>query len=466
MRKTRLQAAEGLFLEGSRHMAAGDASRAEACFRNALRLAPDLAEAHANLGLLLDQAGNRVEAEAHYLRSIACNPDLGQAHLNLGVLLTGQKRFDAADAAFRRALVLMPESTAAWSNLGVLQASRKQESEAERSYRKALALDPDYRFARFNLAYLLLRQGRFDEGWASLEARDWYAALERHLAFPRWRGEPLAGKSLLIGFEGGHGDMIQFCRYAAVLKARGAASITVLCHPALKTLFATLEGADSALAFDEPFPAGAWDFWTPPLSIPFHCQTRLDSIPADLPYLRPDGGKLGYWAARLSGGGATAELRVGLVWKGNPRFENDADRSLPNLEVLASLGAIQGLRLFSLQKGAGEDEAANPPAGLPLVDLGPQIADFSDTAAIVANLDLVIAVDTAAAHLAGALAKPCWLLLPDYKADWRWLTGRDDSPWYPGVMRIFRQPRMGDWAALVADVGRALRELVAKSARA
>jgi Tfp pilus assembly protein PilF len=455
-------AAESLFLKGNRHMAAGDAARAEANFREAIRRGPGLAEAHANLGLLLDRSGNPVEAEKHYRQSIACAPACGETHLNLGALLTGAKRFDEADSAVRCALALMPESVAAWSNLGVLQACRKQEAEAERSYRLALTLDPDYPLASFNLAYLLLRQGRFEEGWRRLEARNWYAALDTHLDCPRWRGESLQGKSVLIGFEAGHGDMIQFGRYAAELKARGAARVTVLCHPPLATLFATLDGADSALAFDQAYPASTWDYWTPPLSIPFHCGTRLDSIPARLPYLRAAPEKSETWAQRLATHCSPDDLRVGLVWKGNPRFENDADRSLPSLAALATLGRIPGVRYFSLQKGAGEDEAAAPPAGLPLVDLGPYIRDFSDTAAIVTNLDLVISVDTAAAHLAGALGKRCWVLLPDYKTDWRWLAGREDSPWYPGVMRLFRQPGMGDWSAVLTAVCAALRDLQRK----
>jgi hypothetical protein len=156
------------------------------------------------------------------------------------------------------------------------------------------------------------------------------------------------------------------------------------------------------------------------------------------------------------------EVRIGLAWKGNPRFENDADRSLPGLETLAPLGAIAGASFFSLQKGAGEEEAATPPPGLPMFNMGPQISDFADTAAIIENLDLVISVDTAVAHLAGAMGKACWLLLPDYKTDWRWLAERSDSPWYPGAVRLFRQPRMGDWPTVVADVSAALKKFVAK----
>ncbi len=442
------------------YLADGDHALAERCFREALRLDPDFAEALTNLALLLDQSGQDAEAEAHYRRSIELRPDYGQTYLNLGVLLARQKRFAQAEAAYRAAIERMPASPIPWTDLGVLQASLKQEAEAEASYRQALALDADYRPAQFNYAYLFLRRGDLAEGWRHFEARNWYAALEKFLPAPRWRGETLAGKSLLIGIEAGHGDMIQFCRYASVLKRQGAARIDIICHPALKTLFARLTDVDAVISLDDPLPETHWDYWSPPMSLPFHCQTRLDSIPADLPYLSAEPGRIEHWAGVLDRRQHPASLYVGLVWKGNPRFENDADRSLPNLSVLADLGKIAEVRFISLQKGAGEDEAANPPASLPLLNLGPQVTDFADMAAIIANLDLVIAVDTAVAHLTGALGKPCWLLLPDYQTDWRWLTGRTDSPWYPQVMRLFRQPQPGNWQTVVDQLGSALRQRV------
>lgn len=453
--------AAALFDQGNRLMAAGDLPGAEGSFRRAVALAPGLAEAHANLGLVLDRAGRVGEAEECYRQAVSLKPDLGAAYMNLGGLLTRQKRLEEAEDACRHAVDLLPASPVAWSNLGVLHACRKQERKAELNYRVAMDLDPEYRPAQFNLSYLLLRQGRFEEGWRRLEARDWYAQLEQRIPCPRWRGEPLPGRSLLIAFEAGHGDMIQFSRYAAVLKAQGAARIDLICHPALKTLFATLDTVASAIGFDEPLLPESSDFWTPPLSIPFHCLTRLETIPADIPYLRADPARAARWSAALAALCAPADLRVGLVWKGSRNFENDADRSLPGLETLEPLGTITGVRFFGLQKGAGEDQAAHPPPGLPLIDLAPQIVDFADTAAIVANLDLVVSVDTAVAHLAGALGKACWVLLPDYKTDWRWLTGRSDSPWYPGVMRLFRQQWMGDWEGVVGEVGVALRELAA-----
>jgi hypothetical protein len=448
--------AEALFFQGNRCMEIGEVVSAEACFRQAIQLAPDFAEAYANLGLLLDKRRDTEAAEICYRRSIELNPSYPETHLDLGALLATGKRFAEAETAYRQAIALSPDSPIAWSNLGVLYACMKREAEAEQCYRTAMSLDNSYRTARFNMSYLLLRQGRFDEGWYCLDARNWLPELIVHLGYPRWQGETLVGKSILIGYEAGHGDMIQFCRYTAMLKAMGAASITLICHPALKTLFASLQGVDTLTSFDETMPISGCDFWTPLLSLPYYCNTRLDSIPAMIPYLHATTDRIGKWDALLPKNG----LRVGLVWKGNPLFENDADRSLPSLDVLAPLGSVANVNFISLQKGAGEDEALQPPNGLHLTHIGSQLTDFADTAAVVTNLDLVICVDTAVAHLAGALGKPCWVLLPEYKTDWRWLTERADSPWYPGTMRLFRQPAMGDWRSVVAEVVDALEQWV------
>ncbi len=437
-------------------MQAGDNGNAELCFENAVQLTPDLAEAHTNLAMLLSLRDENKTAEMHYLRSIALNPGYPQTHLNLGVLLAKQKRFIEAEVAYRKAIELNAGSPDAWSNLGVLYACMKREEEAERCYRTALFLDETYTNARFNLSYLLLRQGRFEEGWQSLEARDWYVPLAKLLPMPRWQGESLAGKSILICFEAGFGDVIQFCRYAEVLKEQGAVSITLLCHPPLKKLLSTLSGVDSIISFDEPLPSLGRDFWTPLLSIPRLCNTSLDSIPAKLPYLHVSADRIEKWKPLVPQNG----LRVGLVWRGSVQFENDADRSLPSLALLAPLWSVKNITFISLQKGAGENEV--PPDGLPLTSLGAQLTDFADTAAVISCLDLVICIDTAVAHLAGALGKPCWVLLPDYKTDWRWLTERCDSPWYPEVMRLFRQSTMGDWTPVITDVINALEAMTKK----
>jgi Flp pilus assembly protein TadD len=448
--------ATALFIEANHRMSTGDMPGAEACLRQALQIVPKFAEAHANLGLVLDKRGAFDEAEFCYRESLALDSGHSNTYLNLGALLANQKRFDEAEAAYRLAIALSPRSAMPWSNLGALYACMKREGEAEQCYRTATDLDEGYDTARFNLSYLLLRQGRFEEGWRCLESRDWYAALAAHLSCPRWQGESLAGKSLLVGCEAGHGDMIQFCRYAATLKAHGASRITMICHPPLKRLLLSLAGVDKVIALDEPIPSAGWDFWTPALSMPYHCKTRIDTIPAAIPYLRAHPDQVAKWRSMLPVDG----IRVGLVWKGNPGFENDADRSIPRLDLLLPLAAAANVHFVSLQKGAGEAEAREPPAGLPLTHLGSGIEDFADTAAVVANLDLVLCVDTAIAHLAGALGKPVWVLLPYYKTDWRWLTGRTDSPWYPGVMRLFRQPKMGDWTTVIAEVCVALDQFV------
>ena len=453
---------ESLFYEGTRHMSEGQAAAAEAAFRQALLLDSDAAVVHANLGYLLDRAGRWHEAEQAYRNAIARQPWQMQVRLNLGAMLAACKRVDEAEAVYRDALHIDAASPEAWSNLGVLLACAKRESEAEQCYRTAMALAPSYRKAPFNLAYLLLRQGRYDEGWRRLEAREACLPDEAFGALPRWQGEPLHGKSLLIEFEAGHGDMIQFCRYARLARERGAARVSLLCHPALQPLLGSAAGVDEAIAFDQPMPAIDWHYRVAPMGMPRLFDTRVDSIPAALPYLDAPADRLHRWAQAFAA--MEQGLRVGLVWKGNPRFENDAERSLPSLDALAPLAEVAGVRFFSLQKGAGEEQAAQAPAAFALTDLAPHIADFADTAAIVMQLDLVITVDTAVAHLAGALGKRCWVMLPDYKADWRWMAERDDTPWYPHVMRLFRQGRDGGWTAVIAEVKRAL-QAVADDAR-
>jgi len=439
------------YLDANHHMAAGDFSAAEACYLRALELQPWHAAARANLGYLKEQQGAAAEAEFHYRQAIALMPDHAQLHQNLGALLLKEKRFAESETAMRAAVALAEDSPSAWSQLGVLLACTHREEESEQCYRRALALEPGHARAEFNLSYLLLWQARFGEGWRMLDARWQFDRFPLSFDCPFWEGEPLDGKSIVLGLEAGHGDMIHFCRYAALLKERGAA-VSVVCHPALQRLFATLPGVDHVYALGETLPGGS-DYWTRPMRLPGLFGTEMSTIPAAVPYLHAEPEQVAHWRARLPQQG----LRVGLAWRGNGNFENDADRSLPSLMTLAPLAAVQA-HFVSLQKGAGEAEALLPPAGMSLHPLGSQFADFADTAAVIANLDLVISVDTAVAHLAGAMGKPCWLLLPDYRCDWRWLKDRDDTPWYPG-MRLFRQPRGGGWAPVIAQVVAALREL-------
>jgi Tfp pilus assembly protein PilF len=444
-----------LYRLGEQHMLAGQLEPAAQAFRQALALDAQFAEAHANLGYVLDQCGDHGEAEGHYRTALQLAPDNATLHLNLGALLAQQKRHAEAEASYAAALALEPESSAVWSNLGALNLNLQREDTAEACLRQAIALDPANAKARFNLAYLQLRHGHFEEGWALLEARDWYRAMEQQLTFPRWHGEPLAGHSLLVTYEAGHGDVIQFCRFIPLLKAQGATHITLLCHPALKALMGGLNGLDAVCGFDQALAASHFDYWMPLLSAPHHLGTRTHTVPAQLPYLHANPDLCANWASHLPN---ISALRVGLVWKGNPQFENDHDRSLPHLQTLAPLWQVPGVEFVSLQKGAGERDAVQCSAVQPLTDLGSRMQDFADAAAIVAQLDLVITVDTAMAHLAGALGKPCWLLLPWYMTDWRWGAEGSQSLWYPKVMRLFRQESEGDWGPVIANVVLALLE--------
>lgn len=450
--------ARALFEQGNARLAAGDPHGALESYRLALQADPDLAEAQANLGFALERAGEPLQAESAYRAALLLRPAHPQILCNFASFLARRKRFEEAEALYRQALAADPDCGPACSNLGVLLACVHREDEAEAWYRRALAIEPSDTVARFNLGYLLLRQARFEEGWDCLDARkDHQAALGAPPRCPRWRGEPLAGKRLLIEFEAGHGDMIQFCRYARLLKERGAAHVGLVCHPALFELFATLADVDERIALDGPLEPAfweRWDYWSPLLSLPRHCATRLENIPARIPYLHADPQRMRFWAPRLPAGGR----RVGLVWKGNANFENDTDRSLASLAELAPLWQVPAARFVSLQKWAGEREAQDAPAGQPIVDLGSAIRDFADAAAIVVQLDLVICVDTAVGHLAGALGKPCWILLPDFKTDWRWLRERSDTPWYPGNVRLFRQDAAGGWGPVIERAAAALHD--------
>ena len=228
--------------------------------------------------------------------------------------------------------------------------------------------------------------------------------------------------------------------------------LTLVCTPALATLLKRAEGVDEVILVSEAYSLPYHDYWTFPLSLPLRFATTVESIPNALPYLSALPEQLDKWRGRLPAG----MLKVGLVWKGSPGHKNDANRSLPGLSLLAPLWSVPGVAFVSLQKGPGEEEAENPPDNQPIVNLGAEIQDFSDTAAIVAQLDLVICIDSAIAHLTGALNKPCWLFLPAIGSDWRWLRGRTDSPWYPYVVRLFRQTKAGDWSATIGEVAIAL----------
>jgi tetratricopeptide (TPR) repeat protein len=439
----------------------GRLPEAEAAYREAIACRPDYAEAHYNLGIALFRQERLVDAEQAYRDAIRWQPGIAHAHNNLGCVLRLLDRFPEAIEAFHRTLEICPELAEAHFNLASALTQSGHLHEAERAYREALALRPDYADARFGLAALLLGLGRFEEGWQLYESRYGHPSFVHHqtralLACPQWQGQTLAGKSLLVWQEDGLGDMLQFSRYFALLKAQGATHITFACAPALHRLMARVDGVDAVADHVAAMArVSSYDCWTSLLSAPFYLRTTLDTIPpaAQLPV---DPALVDQWRPMLD---ALAPCRkIGLVWKGNAKHHNDANRSIPSLTTLAPLWRVPGLSFVSLQKGQGEDEARDPPDGQPLLDLGANVTDFADSAAIVAQLDLVICVDTSIAHLAASLGKPCWVLLPERDPDWRWMHGRDDSPWYSHALRLFRRAPGEGWSTSVERVRQACAE--------
>jgi tetratricopeptide (TPR) repeat protein len=438
----------------------GRLEQAEALCRRAIDLAPEFGPAYNDLGSVFGSMARFGDAAEAFRKAIALAPDLAEAYDNLGnVLVEGLGEYAEAEACIRRAIALKPQLVSAHVNLGVLLWETRREAEAEASYRSALALNPAHSLARLNLGMLLLSCGRYEEAWPLHESRldpGLERKLDRHnyrTHIPCWRGEPLAGKSVLVAAEQGFGDDIQFCRLLPVLVQRTGARITFHARPALVPVLKSLP--DVEVEDISRVPSGeTFDYWVPLMSLPHRLGITMATIPGALPYLTVPTARLEKWRSRVPASG----FRVGLVWQGNPKHRNDRNRSLATLAELAPLWRVPGTRFVSLQMGAGAAEARCPPDVQPLVHFGDELTDFGDTAAIVSLLDLVICVDTAVAHLAGALARPCWVLVPEVGTDWRWLRGRDDSPWYPGVMRLFRQHSRGGWQPTIARVAEALQE--------
>jgi Flp pilus assembly protein TadD len=431
----------------------GQSDASIGCFRKALGLRPDYPMAHLNLGNALWAKGHADEAVAAYDRAIALQPDFAEAHTFRAIVLGEQGRTESAIAACRRALALRPGLPDAHNTLGNLLRATGRVAEAVGCYRRALVLMPDYPDAHFNLGMALLALGDFEAGWPAYEWR-WrtpqMAAAARRFPKPQWRGEAARGQRLLIHAEQGLGDTLQFCRFVPLAAERGLRVVLEVPRPLVR-LCATLPGYEVIVAAGEPLPE--FDLHCPMASLPLALGTTLAMIPAAVPYLGTDAAAVAAWRQRLPADG----LRVGLVWAGNPSLDRPARAAMDRRRSLAparlaGLLAVPGVRFVSLQK----DGPALPP-GTPVLDMMADVRDFADTAALVANLDLVIAVDTAMAHLTGALGKPVWML-DRFDPDWRWLMGRRDSPWYP-TMRIYRQPAPGDWESVLAEVARDLGRL-------
>jgi tetratricopeptide (TPR) repeat protein len=444
-------------------------TEAEAALRSVLERQPGHLNAMTDLADVLVRMGCDTQAETLYRELIALFPTDAAAFHNLGNLLFRRTifgladHFDEAERVFREALRLEPDRAGTRDYLGLVMAERGRIAEAELVFRDSLKRDPRSIAASLNLAVLLSKAGRLPEAWPLFEGRHGASpheiALRTHeWPYPRWRGEPLTGKHLVVLTEQGFGDDLQFCRYLPMLRRRGVSKVTLVCTPALHSLLSDLDGVDvcvTAAMLDRPPNA---DYWCLTFSLPHLFGTTLSTIPASVPYLRADTANIERWRARLP----ARAPKVGIVWCGEARpwaIESVTHLSRRWLEarLLAPLLELPDISFVSLQKGAAaRSQLADVPEPLRPLDLMDDVTDFADTAALIESLDLVISIDTSVAHLAGALGKPVWILLCA-NACWRWLDARDDSPWYPSA-RLFRQEKRGAWEPVIARVIEALRD--------
>jgi FkbM family methyltransferase len=435
-------------------------AEAAECYERAIELRPHDFDCHIGLGSARLGLDDAVGAEAQFREAIATDNSHKVAWVNLGVALGRQHRLAESLEAFAYAERLEEregEETDNFVNLAIGFVEDGRILEALNVFERRLPARPGIG-AYYAYALALLKAGRLREGWHYYEfrrLRDSPSLTRPESHHPVWEGQDLRGKTILLHVEQGFGDVIQLVRYAPRVKGLGATVVLRVSRP-MKSLARGFAGVDRVVDPDEAIPE--FDFFIHLFSLPRILGTELDSIPADVPYIEApvEGGQR--WSGRL---GAEGTLKVGVVWAGNPEHTNDRYRSI-RLEALAPLWQVAGVRFISLQKGPAEAEIAALDADAELLNLGPELADFTDTAAVISQLDLVLCVDTAVAHLAGALGKPVWLMVAQ-PADFRWLEEREDSPWYP-TMRLFRQRRRGDWDEVIERVKVALQERVREGA--
>lgn len=446
--------ARALGARGAQRFAQGRLDDAERDFHQAWSLDPSYAEMPYNLGLLADARGDRAGAVARLREAVALRPDFAEAHFNLAATLAEADDPAGAVAAWHEAERSGADLHASLLGRGLAHYELEEFDAAMQCFERILARHPGHADARLGRSFVLLKRGRYAEGFADYESRFETAEIKtvhRPPPGPPWRGEDPAGRTILVVAEQGFGDTIQFARYAPLLAGRGA-RVVLAVQPPLEALAASLPGIE-AVAHGEPLPP--WHCHASLLSLP-HLLGGGDEIPAQVPYYHPDAARVAHWRARLD---ALPGLRVGLVWAGDAHREHPTGfrvnrrRSLP-LRQLAPLGSVPGVSFLSLQKNERAAEAHAPDAPFPVTDWTAELTDFADTAALVAGLDLVISVDTAVAHLAGALARPVWVL-SRHGGCWRWLAGSESTPWYP-TARVFHQPSRWDWDSVAGRVAREL----------
>jgi tetratricopeptide (TPR) repeat protein len=424
--------------------------RALEAYKQSLAIDPRNASAENNMGLILKAEGQTNGAIDAFLRAIALKPDYALAMINLGATLQVANRPQDAITTLEASITLNPSDPQAHSNLGNAFVALNRPAEGLAAYEAALALDPTSVDIRYNIALSHLVLGNMDQGWTGYDLRLESEAHRTKHAYgaPRWhRGVSLEGKTLLVYAEQGLGDTLQFIRYIPLLQGMGAA-VVVKVQAALKALLTGQFGTAVVVSADDPLPAH--DLQCPLMSLPGELGTRIATIPSQIPYLTASAAKVQVWRKVFA---HAPGPKIGLVWSGNPKHQFDHNRSVP-VEMFAEMTKSISAHFFAIQKEMRPADIARLPEFPWINDLSSKIQSFEDTAAIVAALDLVITVDTSVAHLAGALGIRTWVLL-GFAPDWRWLLGRDDSPWYP-ASRLFRQTALGDWASVSGAVRREL----------
>jgi len=422
-----------------------------------LALKPDDIITLKAVGIILHKQGKFEQAKEYYLKVLKNRPKDSDVLTFLGIVYKENSQLSNAIENLNKAVRIQKNSSLAWHTLGDCYKLLNKLDSALNAYQKAAIYEPKNHHITKKIATVFLLQGKFLQAWHKKEKRidiihHFSEASKKYL----WKGESLDNKKLVVLWEQGLGDSIQFIRYIDILKKLYHCYIIVVCQEELYGLFQSVKNIDELIAqgskTNPEFNIKCqFDYWTLLLSLPYHLNTDLNSIPAQVPYLYANPSKIQYWQTRIQHG-----FNVGIVWAGSPTHDNDRNRSC-HLRQFAPLAKIPKVNLFSLQKGKAVEQTTLLPQAFELIRLDNELNDFTDTAALLSVLDLLISVDTAPVHLAGALGRSVWVLLP-YAPDWRWMLNRNDSPWYPS-MRLFRQAKSGDWESVFQQIAKELRTL-------
>lgn len=427
-------------------------------FVKGLELDPQNADINLSLGLAYADMKQFEKAVAVYKVALATDPACEEVVYNLGVALYELHNLNDAIACYMKTLELNPRNANAYQALGVAMYDLNRLEDSEKCYLAALSIDPDYIDAAFGLSYVYLKGMNFDKGWELYEHRfnKTIAVALPDFKSPRWDGSDITGKKLFVFLEQGLGDALMFSRYLPVLRDKGVQLVAWVYKP-LRSLFEANFPYVSFVDEIESLTEDDYDFYIPAMSLPHVMRTQPDTIPYPNGYIQANAEKVEWYNHQFFN---NKELKVGLVWQCKNKYPKDANRSVADVRYFEPLTRLEGIKLYSFQKGEGETQLENLPDGFNIENVASTFNDFDDTAAAIMGLDLVISVDTSVLHLAGALNKPTLLLLP-FDSDWKWFMDLDSTPWY-NCVKIFKQSEMGNWNTVIENVARELALLCVK----